>query len=542
MGVKVVCGIYEVTMLRYQNTYREMAKGRQKQVYERDIERENMLLRSMSEGIIPPQDISLEQSYLGALMLFNDSICRDSMRRITHEDFYKEEHRAIYRAINTIVKEGRRVDILLVVVKLREHGDLEKSGGPQYIAKLTGMVASSVNADSWAKILKEKSIKRSQITTGMRLMANGYDDTVDCFKTTQEAVKELFGAEPGGDVEWIDNYTLRSEESDIVTFMDKPFVSAGNIAIIIAPPGTGKSNVCDVICVAGVRSDVDTLGFKVELYGKKILYLDTERSHNDSIRGWDRMRRRVGETHERRLMEVVRHGRMKETTIGEKVSLISSMLATGDYKLMVIDLVTDLVINDNDHEETGEVVSLLTRLSSKHDVGIIVTIHDNPTNSKEKATGVIGSRLMKKGETVAYLKREEDDKSVVVLTTDFAYGKARNSSFVGRTLHMRWDDQLMGYGTTEYTSTTPKADKEKKVTPELWRITKAIFDGTEGDMISPKQLAAMLGDVLNTTSRLANYKIRDLHKEGKIEFEGTMYKIIRDKKKTKKIADEEDEF
>jgi len=498
-------------------------------------------------GKIPPQDTEIEKAYLGALMLENTHQCKESMRKLRAEDFYKDEHQLIYRAIQETVRAGKMVDILVVASRLKNSGSLNSAGGPFYLTQLTGRVGTAANVDVWAKIIKEKSIKRTQIIMAHKLIAEAYDDSADCFESTQNAIKRLYESEPSSDIKWINGNSVKTSESDIVHFMEKPFVSSGNIATIIAPPGTGKSNVCDVICSAAVRDDIDTLGFDVNPYGKKVLYLDTERSHNDSIKGWSRMQQRVGETHHRRLEERVNMGRLKEASIDERVMTLENLVASGEYKLIVLDMVTDFVNNDNDMEETGEFVTLLTRLASKYDVGIIATIHDNPTNGKEKATGVIGSRLMKKSETVAFLSREADNKRIVALTTDFAYGKARNTDFVGRTIHMQWDNALAGFGTTQY---DPK-EKDKEATKEKREINQKVWDAVRGiievkgdkDGILPIELQKELGLVLGITTRNAGFRVADMAKAGRIVYVKDKYKLARwDKPVIGKEDDEEDEF
>ena len=61
------------------------------------------------EGTVPPQAVELEEAVLGALMLERDSIIA-VQEYITSDTFYTEEHRLIYKAIESLSAELKPVD------------------------------------------------------------------------------------------------------------------------------------------------------------------------------------------------------------------------------------------------------------------------------------------------------------------------------------------------------------------------------------------------------------------------------------------------
>ncbi|MBQ5614061.1 MAG: replicative DNA helicase, partial [Tidjanibacter sp.] len=61
-------------------------------------------------GTVPPQAVELEEAVLGALMLERDSIIA-VQEYITADTFYTEEHRIIYKAIETLSAELKPIDL-----------------------------------------------------------------------------------------------------------------------------------------------------------------------------------------------------------------------------------------------------------------------------------------------------------------------------------------------------------------------------------------------------------------------------------------------
>src|SRR5688572_2863256 len=77
---------------------------------------------------IPPHSIEAEQSVLGGLMLDNrawDQIAD----RVRENDFYRHDHRLIYRVMGKLSGQNNPLDVLTVAESLRELKELENAGG-----------------------------------------------------------------------------------------------------------------------------------------------------------------------------------------------------------------------------------------------------------------------------------------------------------------------------------------------------------------------------------------------------------------------------
>src|SRR5260221_10141679 len=83
----------------------------------------------------PPHSIEAEQSLLGALLLDNEAFDRVA-DLIVGEDFYRDDHRRIWRHISRLVEQNRPADVITVSESIETSEDKDKTGGPAYLGAL----------------------------------------------------------------------------------------------------------------------------------------------------------------------------------------------------------------------------------------------------------------------------------------------------------------------------------------------------------------------------------------------------------------------
>ncbi|MFA5716021.1 MAG: replicative DNA helicase [Candidatus Paceibacterota bacterium] len=135
-------------------------------------------------GKIPPQAIDLEQAVLGSMLQFSEVIS-DILDILLPENFYKDAHSLIYKAILKLYNENLPVDILTVSEELRRQGNIEIIGGAVYLTKLCDPVQDFVNSEYHARIVLQKSIQRKVIEVCHDAIKNSYEDTVDPLELTE---------------------------------------------------------------------------------------------------------------------------------------------------------------------------------------------------------------------------------------------------------------------------------------------------------------------------------------------------------------------
>lgn len=122
---------------------------------------------------LPPQSLEAEQSVLGALML-SDEAWDQAAEVVTAEDFYRKDHRLIFKAIKILADESQPRDALTVAETLNRLGELEEAGGHAYLGEIVKNTASAANVKAYAEIVRERSILRQLIRASYEISDSAY--------------------------------------------------------------------------------------------------------------------------------------------------------------------------------------------------------------------------------------------------------------------------------------------------------------------------------------------------------------------------------
>jgi replicative DNA helicase len=106
---------------------------------------------------------------------------------LTSECFYVPSHELIYRACVSLNAKGMPIDVLTVNEELTRNGNVDKSGGIQYLNELTNSIGSSANISTHAKIIYQKYMMREAIRLSAEIIENAYNDTTDPFALIDKA-------------------------------------------------------------------------------------------------------------------------------------------------------------------------------------------------------------------------------------------------------------------------------------------------------------------------------------------------------------------
>ncbi|GHT97890.1 replicative DNA helicase [Spirochaetia bacterium] len=141
-----------------------------------------------NDSRVPPHDDEAERATLGALLLNGDAI--ETVRQFLQSDnFSTMANKLVFKAIFSLYKDGHPADIITVMEELRHAGDLDRSGGPAYVASLTNGVPSSVNVEHYAKIVLDRSVRRSLLNIANQIIADVYDESIE-YRTILEQVQQ----------------------------------------------------------------------------------------------------------------------------------------------------------------------------------------------------------------------------------------------------------------------------------------------------------------------------------------------------------------
>jgi len=123
---------------------------------------------------MPPNSVEAEQSVLGSLLLENSAWDRigDLM---SESDFYRADHRLIYRHISRLIETSKPADVLTVSESLERSAELANAGGLSYLAALAQNTPSAANIRRYAEIVREKSITRRLAEVGTEIADSAYN-------------------------------------------------------------------------------------------------------------------------------------------------------------------------------------------------------------------------------------------------------------------------------------------------------------------------------------------------------------------------------
>ncbi len=123
------------------------------------------ILSQLSSVKAPPHSNEAEQSLLGALMLSSNAWDKVA-DQIDEADFYRENHRLIFRAITELSQQGQPCDAVTVAEWFARNGKLERVDGGAYITMLANETPGPANIIGYAHIVRERSILRQLIEIG----------------------------------------------------------------------------------------------------------------------------------------------------------------------------------------------------------------------------------------------------------------------------------------------------------------------------------------------------------------------------------------
>src|SRR5215218_3659014 len=135
---------------------------------------------------IPPHNLDIEQSLLGAMLLRQEAI-GTAVETVSASDFYKPAHGHIFEAICSLWAAGEAIDAATVADELRRAGLLDLIGGPNTIVDLISAAPVLANAASYARRVEESSLLRKLIGTAGEIADMGYAPVDDVNKTIDEA-------------------------------------------------------------------------------------------------------------------------------------------------------------------------------------------------------------------------------------------------------------------------------------------------------------------------------------------------------------------
>jgi replicative DNA helicase len=85
---------------------------------------------------------------------------------VTESDFYRDEHKRIFRQIRKLLERGKPVDVVTLAERIDAAGESGDTGGLAYLGELAANTPSAANIRRYAEIVRERAILRQLVTAG----------------------------------------------------------------------------------------------------------------------------------------------------------------------------------------------------------------------------------------------------------------------------------------------------------------------------------------------------------------------------------------
>jgi replicative DNA helicase len=230
----------------------------------------------------------IERALLGSILLDGKRIY-ESMTLVKLEDFALNSHREIYGAMLELAQSGQGIETTLLAEKLRHSGSLERVGGWSYLGELTTGVG--VSFKGYAKGVVEHSRRRRFVSVcelGTSVARDG-DELEQCISRVETGLLTIRADENKPEAIALKGFALatlnqmlalRDSPNELIGYstgvpeldLSTTGVRAGELWVIGALPGRGKTAAGLQIAASAARAGTPTLFFSLEM-GKDQLLL-----------------------------------------------------------------------------------------------------------------------------------------------------------------------------------------------------------------------------------------------------------------------------
>ena len=208
-----------------------------------------------------PYSIEAEESLLGNIMLYEESMRESEEAGLVASDFYLEKHQQLFRIMDSMYQKKEKIDIVSLSTKLKDYQVFDNFGGFSYLTHLTSSTISRANTAEYLKIIKNKAFARRVIEAGEKIAEEGYDGKVDVEELLENAEQAILDVTRGRAVsdfkkasdvfnETLNKIAKIQEQGSTITGVRSLFsdldrmtggFQRGDLIILAARPSVGKT-------------------------------------------------------------------------------------------------------------------------------------------------------------------------------------------------------------------------------------------------------------------------------------------------------------
>ncbi len=333
---------------------------------------------------VPPHSIDAEQAVLGGLML-DERAWERIADKLEEGDFYRKDHRLIYRAIGDLSNKNMPCDAVTLGEWFDTNGLAEMVGGSSYVIQLANSTPSAANIVAYAEIVREKSVLRQLIDAGTEITGDGFQpegrSTQEILESAEQKVFRIAESGARGRKGFVamrsavkeafqilhQRYESKGSVTGLATgFTDLDEMTAGlqpsDLIIVAARPSMGKTALAvNMAEYAAIKAKKSVAIFSMEMSASQLAF---------------RLISSLGRINQQHL----RTGDIQEE---EWPRVTAAITLLSDAKIF---------IDDTPALSPAELRARARRLKREHDLGLIVIdylqLMQVPGNKENRATEI----------------------------------------------------------------------------------------------------------------------------------------------------------
>ncbi|WP_444994789.1 replicative DNA helicase [Aliikangiella sp. IMCC44359] len=400
---------------------------------------------------MPPHSLEAERSVLGGLLLDNEAWEKVSDKLVA-EDFYRKDHRLIFRALKYLAENTRPMDVVTLYEFLEQEGEADEIGGLAYIADLAKNTPSASNITAYAEIVRERAVLREMISISNEVADAAYfpkgrssDELLDMAESKVFKIAEKRENKDGGLKiastfldETLDRVQFAVDSKGGITGLSTGFTDLdaktnglqnSDLLIVAGRPAMGKTTFAMNIAEhASIHSGKPVLVFSMEMPANQLLMrsfasiggIDATRLRTGALddRDWDNLSVATNILKNNCKMFIDDSAGLTPTEVRARSRRI--VREHGDVGLIVIDylqLMTVPGLSDNRTQEISEISRSLKALAKELHVPVVALSQLNRSLEQRADRRPVMSDLRESGAI------EQDADIIMFVYRDEVYNK-----------------------------------------------------------------------------------------------------------------------
>lgn len=221
----------------------------------------------------------------------------------------------------------------------------------------------------------------------------------------------------------------------LITRDGSPIIQRGTVNAIQGGFGSHKSRLAELFCSLLLCPEGTTMKFplgfeKVEGQSVNVTYIDTERNEKEEFPSAIKSIASNAGFDDPRLVPNFRYTSLKSSDRSNRLTDLQIFIndvrsQTSAPLFVLLDVVTDCMVNFNDLAETMRLLDYIGNLCETYDATFLLIIHENPGSFK--ARGHLGSESVNKSSTVMHIGFEKGSNGELTDLIMLKFFKQRHS-------------------------------------------------------------------------------------------------------------------